>query len=78
MIKLLIGTNTERKSVMVEADQTLAATLAANNVDTARSAMHLNGTLIPGVDTELTFSELGIKDGDEAMLIAVIKADSAK
>ncbi len=78
MIKLTIGTNTERKSVMVEPDQTLAEALSANNVDASRSALHLNGTLIPGADKDLTFEELGIRDSSEAMLIAVIKADSAR
>jgi len=78
MIKLTIGTNTERKVVMVDVDDTLADVLSNNNVDASRSALHLNGTLIPGADKELTFGELGIEDGSEAMLISVIKADSAK
>ncbi len=78
MIKLTIGTNTERKVVMVDVDDTLADVLSNNNVDASRSALHLNGTLIPGADKELTFGELGIEDGSEAMLISVIKADSAR
>lgn len=78
MIKLTIGTNTDRKVVMVEADDTLADVLSNNNVDASRSALHLNGTLIPGADKALTFRELGIADGSEAMLISVIKADSAR
>ena len=78
MIKLTIGTNTDRKIVMVEPDQTLADVLSEHNVDSSRSALHLNGTLIPGADKELTFRELGIADNSEAMLISVIKADSAR
>ena len=78
MIKLTIGTNTERKVVMVEADDTLAYVLSNNNVDASHSALHLNGTLIPGADKYLTFRELGVEDGSEAMLISVIKADSAR
>mgnify|MGYP000962083507 CR=1 FL=1 len=78
MIKLTIGTNTERKVVMVDVDDTLADVLSNNNVDASRSALHLNGTLIPGADKNLTFGELGIEDGSEAMLISVIKADSAR
>jgi len=78
MIKLTIGTNTDRRIVMVDVDDTLANVLSNNNVDASRSALHLNGTLIPGADKELTFGELGIADNSEAMLIAVIKADSAR
>lgn len=77
MINLSIGTNTERKNVIVEPDQTLADVLAENNVNVGGCALHLNGTLIAGADTDQTFEELGIADGTKAMLIAVVKADSA-
>lgn len=78
MIKLSVGTNTERKQIIVEAEQTLAEVLAANDVNVSGCALHLNGTLIAGADVSETFETLGVKDGTSAMLIAVIKADSAK
>lgn len=78
MISLTIGTNTERKTVMVEADKPLNEVLQENNVSTAGAALHLNGSLIAGCDTDSSLSELGIEDGGKAMLIAVVKADSAK
>lgn len=78
MINLSIGTNTERKNVIVEPTQTLADVLSENNVNVGGCALHLNGTLIAGADTEETFEGLGIADGTKAMLIAVVKADSAK
>ena len=78
MISLTIGTNTERKTVLVEADQPLNEVLAENNVNTVGAALHLNGSLIAGCDTASSLSELGIEDGGKAMLIAVVKADSAK
>lgn len=78
MINLSIGTNTERKSVIVEPTQTLAEVLADNDVNVNGCALHLNGTLIAGADTEETFKALGVADGSKAMLIAVVKADSAR
>jgi sulfur carrier protein ThiS len=78
MINLTIGTNTERKSVIVEPEQTLSDVLAENSVNVNGCALHLNGSLIAGVDTDSTFEELGVADGTKATLIAVIKADSAK
>jgi sulfur carrier protein ThiS len=78
MISLTIGTNTERKTVIVEPTAVLADVLAENSVDTASAALHLNGALIPGCDTECSFEELGVEDGSQAMLIAVVKADSAQ
>lgn len=78
MISLTIGTNTERKTVLVEPETVLADVLAANNVSTTSAAIHLNGSLIPGCELNETLADLGIKDDTEAMLIAVVKADSAK
>ena len=77
MIRLTIGTNTEKTSVIVQPTDTLADVLTDNNVNTASSAIHLNGSLIPGCDLE-TFEDLGVEDDSEAMLIAVVKADSAR
>ena len=78
MISLTIGTNTERKTVLVEADKPLNEVLEENSVNTVGAALHLNGSLIAGCDTSCSLSELGIEDGGKAMLIAVVKADSAK
>lgn len=77
MINLTIGTNTERKTVIVQPTETLADVLAANDVITTSAAIHLNGSLIPGCDMNCTFDELGVADDTSAMLIAVVKADSA-
>ena len=77
MINLTIGTNTERTSVIVEPDAVVGQVLAANNVNTTSAAIHRNGTLIPGCDLDQTFEELGVEDDTAAMLIAVVKADSA-
>lgn len=77
MINLTIGTNTERKNVIVEPTEILGDVLAENNVNTASAAIHLNGSLIPGCDLDQSFEELGVEDDTQAMLIAVVKADSA-
>ena len=77
MISLTIGTNTERKNVIVAPDDTLQDVLSENNVNTVSAAIHLNGSLIPGCDLDQTFEDLGVEDDTQAMLIAVVKADSA-
>lgn len=77
MISLTIGTNTERKTVIVEPTEVLADVLADNDVITSSAAIHLNGSLIPGCDLNNTFEDLGVEDDTSAMLIAVVKADSA-
>ena len=77
MISLTIGTNTDRKNVLVSPTDVLGDVLAANNVSTTSAAIHLNGSLIPGADLRETFEDLGVADESSAMLIAVVKADSA-
>ena len=77
MIRLTIGTNTKKETVLVEPNTTLDAAIEQSGVQIGNAALTLNGTQIPGVDKELTLAELGIKDESTAMLIAVIKADSA-
>ena len=77
MINLKIGTNTERKDIIVQVDDTLAEVLENNDINITGCALTLNGSLIPGVDVEKTFEELGVADGTRATLIAVMKADSA-
>ena len=77
MINLTIGTNTERKTVIVEPTEVLSEVLAENDVITSSAAIHLNGSLIPGCDLDSTFEDLGVEDDTSAMLIAVVKADSA-
>lgn len=78
MIRLQIGTTTERKSVIVEPTKTLADILEENQVSTIGAVLHLNGDLLNATEVTKTLSELGVPDGGEAMLIAVVKADSAQ
>jgi sulfur carrier protein ThiS len=77
MIRLTIGTNTKRSTVVVEPETILADVLEEQEVSTAGAALHLNGTLIPGVDIDNSLEELGVQDNTSATLIAVVKADSA-
>lgn len=77
MVRLSIGTNTQRKSITVEVTSTVKEALNEARVDVGGSAIHLNGTLIPAADLNETFADLGIDDESEASLIAVKKADSA-
>jgi sulfur carrier protein ThiS len=78
MIRLLVGTNTERKNVNVNPEDTLKSVLDREHINVTGSALHLDGSLIPGVDATKTFTQLGLQDGSEHMLIAVVKADSAR
>ena len=78
MISLKIGTTTERRTVLVEPNAVLGNVLSDNNISITGAALHLNGNLIPTAAIEDSLADLGVADGTEASLIAVVKADSAK
>lgn len=77
MINLQLKSNTVRKTVLVDVTSTPREALTASNIST-NTALHLNGTMIVGQDLDESFEALGVPDESEAMLISVIKADSAK
>lgn len=75
MIKVTLGNNLERKTVLVNENTTLRAVLEANNVDYTRGNLNIDGaTLRPG-DIDKTFASLGVTD--KCWLVSVVKADNA-
>ena len=78
MITVKIGTNNERKQVIVDPNKTILDVLNEEDIDTMGCTMQLNGELILGDRINDTFADFGVRDGSTAMLYAVIKAESAR
>lgn len=78
MVQLTIGTNTTRKQVIVEHTAKLSDILAQENINQSGTALNLNGGLIPPSNVDKTLAELGVADNSSAMLITVVKAESAQ
>ena len=75
MLKVTVGDNVERKSVIIDENTTLRSCLEANNVDYSRGTTSLDGsTLAPG-DLDKTFKQFGISG--KCYLLSVVKADNA-
>jgi hypothetical protein len=75
MIKVLVGTSTEKKNVIVEESKTLKKTLDDNDINYSAAQVYLDGaTLKPG-DLKKTFKDFGITE--DCMLIAVVKQSNA-
>ena len=75
MIKVTVGNNMSRQSVIVDEEKTLREVLEENNVDYSHAAPSLDGsTLRPG-DLDKTFAEMGITSA--CYLLTVVKADNA-
>ena len=75
MIKVVVGNNVKRETVIVDANTTLRSVLESANVDYTRGVMHLDGaTLAPG-DLDKSFAAMGITE--KCYLLNVVKADNA-
>lgn len=76
MIKVTIGTNTNRRSVNVDPNRTIKSVLDEQGINYTTGTLHLDGaTLQPG-EINKTFADFGITDS--CYLIAVVKADNAR
>ena len=76
MIKVTIGTNTNRKNVNVDPNRTIKSVLDENDINYITGTLHLDGaTLQPG-EINKTFADFGITDS--CYLISVVKADNAR
>lgn len=76
MIRVTIGTNTNRKAVNVDPNRTIKSVLDENDVNYITGTLHLDGaTLQPG-EINKTFAEFGITES--CYLISVVKADNAR
>ena len=73
MIKVTVGSNLGRKSVMVDPSRTIKSVLEENNIDYSTGGIHLDGLAISGDALNKTFTQHGIND--ECILVKVIKAD---
>ena len=76
MIKIIVGTNTNKKTLIVEPTRTLRSVLEEAETDYTTGSLHLDGaTLKPG-DLDKTFADFGITE--KCYLINVVKSDSGK
>ena len=75
MVKVVVGNNVKRNTVIVDTGTTLRQVLDDHGIDYTRGTMHLDGaTLQPG-DMDKTFTDFGITE--KCFLLSVVKADNA-
>lgn len=76
MIKVIVGTTTQRNEVNYTADKSLRYILEDNNIDYSTANIMLDGANIKAGDMDKTLADLGITE--KCMLIAAVKADNAR
>lgn len=75
MIKVTVGNNVKRESVIVESSATLRSVLENAGIDYTRGVMHLDGSSLQAGDLDKTFANFGITE--KCFLLNVVKADNA-
>lgn len=76
MIKVTVGNNVKRESVIVEKSATLRSVLEEAGIDYTRGMMHLDGSSLNPGDLDRTFESFGISE--KCFLLNVVKADNAR
>jgi hypothetical protein len=75
MIKVTIGNNVKRKTVILDEDTTLRTALEDAEIDYSRGTMNLDGSSLGSGDLDKSFADFGI--ADKCFLLNVVKADNA-
>lgn len=75
MVKVTVGNNVKRESVIVDNNTTLRAVLEDAGIDYTRGVMHLDGSSLNPGDLDKTFEDFHI--AEKCFLLNVVKADNA-
>lgn len=75
MIKVTVGNNVKRETVIVDSSTTLRTVLEDAGIDYTRGMMHLDGSSLNPGDLDKTFGSLGITE--KCFLLNVVKQDNA-
>ena len=75
MIKVTVGNNMKRESVIIESSTTLRQVLEDSGIDYTRGVMHLDGSPLQAGDLDKSFDDFGITE--KCFLLNVVKTDNA-
>lgn len=75
MVKVTVGNNVKRETVIVNSSTTLRSVLEQAEIDYSRGGTHLDGSTIGAGDLDKTFADFGITE--RCYLLVVVKTDNA-
>lgn len=75
MIQIQIVTNTQRKTIATDENNTVRMVLDANEVNYATAPVYIDGAPLGIGDHDKTFVELGITE--KCKLVSVVKTENA-
>jgi len=74
VIKVNVGTNVERKEILIDESKTIRSVLKEQNIDYTRGTITLDGATLLAGDFDKTFADFKIKES--CFLLKVAKADN--
>ena len=77
MIKVFLNNNVGQTEVITDANTTIRAFLAQNNVDTSQSLVNIDSCMLAPGDMNKTFAQLGIEPGASCTMFAIVKTHNA-
>ena len=75
MVKVVVGNNVKRETVIVDSSTTLRTVLEDAGIDYTRGVMHLDGSSLNPGDLDKTFADFGVTE--KCYLLNVVKSDNA-
>lgn len=75
MIKVTIGNNVKKESIIIDENTTLRNALENNDINYTTGIMHLDGSSLNPGDLDKTFADFGITE--KCYLLNVVKTDNA-
>lgn len=75
MLKITVGTNTNRKTVMATEDTTLRQCLEENDINYSAGQTSLDGCVLQPGDMDKTFAAMNVTE--KAYLVTVAKMENA-
>lgn len=75
MVQVKLSTNTQRKTITVDANTSIRNILEENDIDYSRTPIYIDGAPLQVGDMDKTLAECGI--ADRCMIAAIVKTDNA-
>lgn len=75
MVKVTVGNNVNRETVIVDSNSTLRSVLEDAGIEYQRGGINLDGSTLKPGDLDKTFDDFNI--GEKCFLLQVVKADNA-
>ena len=74
MVKVTVGNNVNRETVIVDSNSTLRSVLEDAGIEYQRGGINLDGSTLKPGDLDKTFDDFNI--GEKCFLLQVVKADN--